>query len=251
MKFCEQLLKLSGSTPNCIIRGELGRYLLVKSVELRMVSFWHRLITGGDHKLSFMMYKLMRCLHEHNIYSAKWILRIKHILDSSGMSNVWDNPQNVNFAYLKSSLSSRLSDIHEQGWRDEIFQHSHCRNYRIFKSRLLLENYLSKLPTRDALQLCKFRCGNSKIPAVTGRFYNINFEDRVCQLCTRREIGDEFHYLFCCDTFKTPRQQYLNRYYRVNPNTLKMHDLFNTTSKKVRRNLALLCSAIVLYFSND
>ena len=32
---------------------------------------------------------------------------------------------------------------------------------------------------------------------------NIERNERICQLCNKYELGDEFHYLFCFDLFYT------------------------------------------------
>ena len=42
----------------------------------------------------------------------------------------------------------------------------------------------------------QFRLGNTKLPAETGRWVNIDRNERYCTLCNRNEIGDEFHLLF-------------------------------------------------------
>ena len=53
------------------------------------------------------------------------------------------------------------------------------------------EKYITLLNNRDRIILCKFRCGNFKIPSITGRFDNVEFHESICTL---RSIGDEFHY---------------------------------------------------------
>ncbi|KAJ8039258.1 hypothetical protein HOLleu_16914 [Holothuria leucospilota] len=224
--------------------GELGRHKIAKTIEMRMISFWLRIINGSERKLSFTIYKLLRALHDKGIYSSPWILKIKNILDSSGMSYIWNDPYDINIPWVKKTLNLRLSDMYEQNWLSEVYENSQCKNYRIFKSRLVLEKYLLSLSNRDRLSLCSFRCGNTKIPAIAGRFLNIDLNDRLCELCTSGSIGDEFHYLFQCTAFKSDREHFLKRYYRVGPNTLKMAQLLTTRNKRVQRNLATFCSII-------
>ena len=43
--------------------------------------------------------------------------------------------------------------------------------------------------------LCKFKCANSRIPTIMGRYANKPLEDRTCTVCESNEIGHEFHYL--------------------------------------------------------
>ena len=60
LKFLENILRVNKYTPNCMVYGKLGRHKLVNTVEVRMVSFWGRLINVDTHKLSCMMYRLLR-----------------------------------------------------------------------------------------------------------------------------------------------------------------------------------------------
>ena len=124
-----------------------------------------------------------------------------------------------------------------QEWNAEVFNKSSCLNYRIFKSELQLENYLITLTNRDRINLCKFRCGNSKLPIVTGRYQGIERDDRICSLCDRHQLGDEFHYLFECNFFAAERKKYLRPFYRVRPNTLKMCKLMNNQNRNELSNL--------------
>ena len=104
------------------------------------------------------------------------------------------------------------------------------------------EKYITLLNNRHRIILCKFRCGNFKIPSITGRFDNVEFHERICKLCFRRSIGDEFHYLFECDAFTTKRNLYIKNYFIRNPSTFKMEQLLQTKSKKKLMKLSLFCN---------
>ena len=147
-------------------------------------------------------------------------------------------------------MKQSVNDIYEQEWLSEVNANNQCLNYRIFKKKLEFENYLKILDMRARINLCKLRCANIKIPTVTGRFENIAFHERVCTLCTRESIGDEFHYLFECDVFTTVRNLYIKPYFRRNPNTLKMEQLFQTKSKKKLLKLSLFCEKLRVAFKS-
>ena len=86
--------------------------------------------------------------------------------------------------------------------------------------------------------MCKFRCGNTLIPVVTGRFYGLDFEDRVCLLCNKGDIGDEYHYVMACAFFKKERQKFIDVYYWNNPNCIKFGSLFSSKDIKTLCNLS-------------
>lgn len=64
--------------------------------------------------------------------------------------------------------------------------------------------------------ICKFKCGNHKLPVVKGRYNNINLEDRSCPLYNTGDIGDEIHYLFRYSLYTSSGNQYITRYCRTN-----------------------------------
>ena len=112
-----------------------------------------------------------------------------------------------------------------------------------------LQKYF-KLPRQYMYVLCKFRCANSKIPTILGRYSNKPLEDRTCTLCESNEIGDEFHYLFKCSKFKDERIKYIKEYFLNNPTEHKMKELFNGPTIKQLLNLAKFVYKIIQEFKN-
>ena len=80
-----------------------------------------------------------------------------------------------------------------------------------------------------------------KSPKETGRWQNIERENRKCLLCNSDAIGDEYHYIFNCSAFDNCRKQCIAFYYRNRPNSLKFYELMN--SKKCTE-LNKLCKLI-------
>ena len=77
----------------------------------------------------------------------------------------------------------RLSDIFKQNWHARMFDMSSCLNYRLFKFEHKFENYLNTLDSFNRISFSRYRCGNSKIPVVVGRYTN----KPVCVLWCQRE----------------------------------------------------------------
>ena len=85
-----------------------------------------------------------------------------------------------------------------------------------------------------------------KSPIETGRWQNIERENRKCVLCNSDAIGDEYHYIFNCSAFDNCRKQciaFYNYYYRNRTNTLKFYDLMIMNSPKCTE-LNELCKLI-------
>ena len=59
-----KFLKLNRSTPMCMINGELGLKEISEYIDNRMMNFWCNLATGDENKISSILYKWVKTLHE-------------------------------------------------------------------------------------------------------------------------------------------------------------------------------------------
>jgi hypothetical protein len=247
LRFCKILLKLQKSTTNVMVYGELGRYPLSLCIKVRMVCFWHKLVNDNSSKLSSTMYKLLYKRYSNNTNVSKWLLFTKNILDNVGLGNVWlDQGQSVSKEWLKLKLKQVLLDQYIQKWESDVHESSKCLNYRIFKTSFGHESYLIDMTTNLRILFTKFRCRNSKLPIESGIFVGTPREDRLCNLCNRDEIGDEFHYIFSCDVFKGQRRASLKKYYWQHPSAFKMQLLFNSEGTE----LLNLCKFVKIIMSS-
>ena len=74
---------------------------------------------------------------------------------------------------------------------------------------------------KDLFLLCRFHTSNHRLPIEIGRCQNINRENRVCNLCQGRELGDEYHYFIEFTEFKHDRARLITEKYRCRPNAVK------------------------------
>ena len=160
---------------------------------------------------------------------------------------VWSSHFILNPKWVASSVSLRLNDIGQQNWCAEVNRNRLCTNYRIFKEINIFEEYLIKLDYLERLALCRFRCGNHRLPVSEGR-YLPNQEDKFCTLCKMNDPGDEFHFLFKCPFFETDRKVLIKTYYTRRPNVLKMKQLFNSKNIRVLKKLSRFCQIIMARF---
>jgi hypothetical protein len=153
-----------------------------------------------------------------------------------------------NMKWLQTALNLRIDDLAKQEWFEDLSENSLCTNYRIIKTELCMSKYLVNLTTPDRKVLCRFRCGNHRLPITTGRYNNIDRINRTCTLCNSPEIADEFHYIFACQYFKNERNKLLPSHLRNQPNTIKMHALFNTNKRKLQCDLIKFIKIITSHF---
>ena len=244
-------LRLTKSTPTCMINGELGLKEINEYIENRMLNFWFNIATGDENKISTLLYKWIKKLHNQNIFKSEWLNHIKTSLDNAGFSYLFNERNLANKNQFKNLIKLRLKDIYDQKWVESVSNNSICLNYRAMNTQKKLKEYLLNLPSQYKFALCKFKCASHKLPIVAGRYAGLAIDERICTLCDTNEIGDEYHYLYQCSYFNVDRSKYLKRYYYINPNMHKTLQLFNVTDKKEILNLAKFTYQIIEHFRSN
>lgn len=246
-KFLKNQLCVHKRTANCMVYGDLGRFKLEIAICKRMIGFWLRIVNSKECKLSNVFYRLLRTLYEINEYNSNWILKIKSILDSCGMSNIWEHPENFNHSWIMSSIEVKMKDMERQIRHAEVERNVLCSNYKMMKDEHRQEKYIVELDTPERIILSKFRCGTHKLPVATERFSRQeNFHP--CTLCNSNEVGDEYHYVLICPAVREVRERCIKVYYYCRPSSLKFFMLFNTGSKKQIKNLVKFVKYIMSLF---
>ena len=75
--------------------------------------------------------------------------------------------------------------------------------------------------------MTKYRCGNHKLPVVTGNYEGIDRRDRTCTIC---DSNDEYHYLFECNNEEITMKRSQRIRVSLRHNTFLMNELFNSQS---------------------
>lgn len=234
-----------------MLHAELGRYPLEINIKMRMLNFWLALQKNKPSKISFLMYKMLRADYESNIYEHKWIRSIKGILESVGRNDFWLQENQTQLSEVKSIVFQTLLDQYKQKWRSTLDTSSKSYNYKLFKTEIELEHYLTHLPRPVYLPIIKFRTSNHRLPIEKGRWENVPRAERTCTKCSSNSIGDEFHYIMECKFFKLERQRLIRSYYYNRPNVLKFNQLLQSKNSSILRNLSTFTKLIMNEFNNN
>ena len=125
-----KFLKLHKTTPMCMINGELGLKEILEYIENRMMNFWFQVATGEETKISTILYKWIKILHNKNIYSSVWIEKVETTLEHMGMSSLFDVTTNTKKSWFKNNTKIRLKNIYIHKWSESVFNNTVCLNYR-------------------------------------------------------------------------------------------------------------------------
>ena len=249
LKFYKLILGVKSSTPTCMVLGEVGQLPISLIVKSRLLCFWYKLTLESRSdigKYSIIMLKLNKRMTNRlgrgDANTLQWLEFVYSSLDSLGLTYIWQTSETVDLSLFqfKNLIKKRIKDQYIQTWKQTVFEKDICISYRIFKTDFCFENYLNLHNTVLRKTLTKFRLSSHNLPIQQLRYSNTPRQDRLCTLCDKNEIGDEFHYLFTCshDALVEYRIKFISRYFHVRPNAYKFEILMNAKSNKKRICLA-------------
>ena len=186
----KKILCLRPSAPSCMVYGEVGK----------LMSLWLCLLNKEESSLALIVYMIAHNLFVRDVYKAKWLCRVKHIVDNCGLSYLWLNQSMMDTNQDKQLIHTRIEEVALHNWYTDISTSSMCTMYRLFKKQSNFEDYLLSCNNRERISLTKYRCANSKIP-----FYNLiyMYETELCTLYDLNVNGNEYHLYNNMSIFQT------------------------------------------------
>lgn len=102
LKFGKIPLKLKISTPSSnMIYGELGCHPIDIDIKVRIISYWAKLLTVKQSKLSFLRYKCMYYLSLSNNINFDWMTFVKDVFDHT---YIWETSICIADVWLKQVI---------------------------------------------------------------------------------------------------------------------------------------------------
>ena len=118
-------------------------------------------------------------------------------------------------------------------WYCEVCTLDKLSYYREFKSSLVPEKYLSAVQINVHMKmLARLRCSSHYLRIETDRKRNIDRNERICFLCERNEIENEYHFILICPHFDSLRTNF------DSPSERKLIALMTTNDKNTLQRLA-------------
>ena len=245
LDFLRTILCVRKSTPLFMLYGEVGQFPLQVIIQIRIICFWGRLLVGKASKLSLAVYKMLLKDTQTGFYNHKWIVTVRTILENCGMNNIWLNQSFLSLNVLKFRITSALKDQFIQSWRHDIANSSKGQLYLMLKEKFEMEQYLLIQNFGQRIVITKFRTVNHRLPIEKGRWENIPTELRICRLCNKGLIGDEFHYILVCEFFNESRKSYLSQVFWNSRNKYDLKKLLCSKNKIVLNRLSKFIKIIL------
>ena len=185
-------------------------------------------------------------LNQNNL-EYKWVNKIKDILNSVGRTDLWLNQHEITQKNIHKNIKQCLVDQYKQSWNAQLTQSNKGLIYQSFKTAPEFEPYFKLLSLEESLLLFKFRSSNFKLPVELGRWNGTLFQEGICTLCNRNEIGSERHYLLSCEYFIQPRNLYLNNLI-MTENELCFKQLLCSNSENVLKRICAFLKVVLKSF---
>ena len=174
------------------------------------------------------------------VNGKNWASEIKSLLDQYGFSYVWESPESVNLHVFPVLFKQRVLDVFLQSHNNIIDNASTLILYKSFKTTYGYEKYLDVLPIRLRITLSQLRLASHKLRIETGRYGQNRTErhQRLCTICNRQDIEDEYHLIMICEKYQTLRLKYIKPYYYRNPSVYKFIELMSSNNTTVLKALS-------------
>ena len=122
-----------------------------------------------------------------------------------------------------------------QSCHEDIQLSSRCRLYKELKDNDEMEPYLQRNINRALrIILTKLRLSSHKLLVERGRWLKpkIEYGNRLCTLCSKIDIQDEYHVLMVCPHFTILRKKYIKAYYYERSSMYKFIQLMKSDNKR-------------------
>ena len=118
-----------------------------------------------------------------------WATKVRILLYKYGFGEVWFNQGVAHTQIFIMKFRKRLEDCYLQEWHDDINTSSKLSLFSIIKTNYDLEPYLQCIRYKSLYRiLAKFRISNHQLSIETGRYENLEVDDRICKMCEQSNI---------------------------------------------------------------
>ena len=195
-------LGVHNKTPLAAISGDMGWGTSKNRRHLNMLRLWNRLVKFEESKL---VKRIFTWDYHHS--NNNWGSEIKSIMENINMIGHFYNKTTVDLKFAENALNQKTSVT----WKSELQIKPKLRTYIKFKENFETECYVKFCMNRlQRSLLAQLRSGTLPLNIETGRFRNIDVENRKCTLCNHNEVENEVHFVCECPVYDDHRSVMYN-----------------------------------------
>jgi hypothetical protein len=209
-----RILRSGKSTPNEVVRGELGWERQKTRADEMRLRYWGKITRMREDRIVKIVYNNSREVLEREELEQKnnsspltktWCKYTRDLLLSLNFHEEWrTNKVDVDW---DDEVRKRLHEREQISWRVVCLSKPKLRTYSIVKKELRSEPYLELRNRRGLPEYAKVRGGNSRLRIEQGRYRKETLEERVCVFCEMNVIEDEYHFILECPLYNALREE--------------------------------------------
>ena len=236
---CRVFLGVSPKAPNNSVLGECGRYPIFLHTAKRCIKYWAKLLCMPNTRYPKKCYNMLFNIEESGSRNKEtWVADIKKLLFICNMNELWFAQDVGNIDMFVNTFVLKFKNVLASDWWADICTLDKLDAYRQFKSTLQPEKYLFSVTINSHMQsLSRLRCSSHCLRIETGRG-SLERSMRICELCDRHEIENEFHFLLVCNFFQYIRNRYVPHYFFTPPTLNKFNNLLSSQNDTILQRIA-------------
>ena len=201
-RLCKHLLGVHSKASNFAVRGELRCYPINICLYTRLLKFFFHLIeiSQGNPLIENSLKECNILLEDRK---TSWLSTISHLLQLIDLNlNQFFQCCHLDSKQIIHKVENKLKSLYEERFWSEISKSSRLGYlYRLLKKEYKLEQYVEDLfYHKYRSSVARLRVSAHFFPIETGRMMNKPREQRMCPFCLNKQIGDEHHYIFKCNS---------------------------------------------------
>lgn len=164
---------------------------------LAVARYWNRLINMNSTRLTKAIFE-----EDYRRNSRNWSARLSDILIEHGCYEYFERKEQI----VLPDFQRLLKESYIMKWRNIVQSKPKLRTYNQIKDSFETEEYVKYINNRSERSiLAQFRCGILPLELETGRYRNIDVNNRFCFHCTNL-VEDEIHFALVCPLYNAERQ---------------------------------------------
>ena len=190
-----------------------------------MIKYWTRLFTTENKLLQDAH---LDSIERYNEGKPSWLRTIIYLLKITNLhKNVEAKELPKNKNVFQKSFNNRIINQYESCW-EKIKNSSEGKLQFYFehKKTFRFEKYLDNITKDKREALTRFRLSCHTLPIERMRYQQVKREERICPICERKEIGNEWHYLLKCDNtqIRNTRSHFFGLIKNIQPQSRNLKD---------------------------
>ncbi len=221
-QICKNILKVNRATPNNSCRAELGQYPLLINIQKRAVKFQQHL----------------RCSDPSSYQTEALQWQEQNLQKSALLQLVLTLHPNQHNTIRPNHITQLQKHNYITYWKDATTIQKKMELYLHLKRDYKPAEYLSCIKDHKLRKtLTKYRLSDHCLAIERGR--HRPQEQRLCSLCSQKELETEEHFLLHCDYYHNIRAAYFHKLQQIKlnfmalPNAEKLSHILGENSKMI------------------